>query len=244
MARASQDRGELPLRLWVDVGALMEGAEQLVPLVGVGAEQASLALIQLDLGCLDGSGHTPLLCDHGSNFSVHVMVVLELSCDSPIFLGSGIVVHGGVHGVIGEASEEPVGEFPFFFDGDALWGKQLVTVNGLIDADGAQTVESVQFDVGGEDMHGMIAIRNWDEEVKHISFIFLIPFWHLPSSLPFHIPSVSIFCPVFVGFFQMSHMCLTFCQLVTPLLEYFKLFLVIAADFLIFFMQLQPILAR
>ena len=66
----------------------MEGAEELVPLVGVGAEQLSLALIQLDLGCLDGSGHAPLLCNQGGNFSMHLVVPLELSCDSPVFLGS------------------------------------------------------------------------------------------------------------------------------------------------------------
>ena len=101
----------------------MEGAEELVLLVGMGAKQASLALVQLDLGGLDGSGHTPLLCNQGSNFSMHVMVPLELSCDSPVLLGSGVVVHGGVHGVIGEAFKEPMGKLPFFVDGDALRGE-------------------------------------------------------------------------------------------------------------------------
>ena len=118
----------------------MDGMEELVPLICMGAEQASLALVQLDLSCLNGSGHAPLLCDHGGNFSVHVMVPLELSCNSPVFLGPGIVVHGHVHGVIGKTFEEPVGEFPFFFDGDALRGKELMLVDGLIDADGAQAV--------------------------------------------------------------------------------------------------------
>ena len=66
----------------------MEGAEDLVLLVGMGAEQVLLALVQLDLSCLDGSGHAPLLCDHGSNFSVCLVISLELSCDSPVFLGS------------------------------------------------------------------------------------------------------------------------------------------------------------
>ena len=65
----------------------MEGAEELVPLVGVGTEEASLALVQLDLSCLDGSSHAPLLCNQGGNFSMHLMVPLELSCDSPVFLG-------------------------------------------------------------------------------------------------------------------------------------------------------------
>ena len=66
----------------------MEGAEQLILLVGLGAEQVMLGLVQLDLSCLDGSGHTPLLCDHGGKFSVHIRILLELSCDSPVFLSS------------------------------------------------------------------------------------------------------------------------------------------------------------
>ena len=57
----------------------MEGAEELVLLVGVGAEQALLALVQLDLGSFNGSGHAPLLCNQGGNFSMHVMVPLELA---------------------------------------------------------------------------------------------------------------------------------------------------------------------
>ena len=65
----------------------MKGAEQLVSLVGMGAKQALLALAQLDLSCLDGSSHAPLLCNHGGNFSVHIVISLELSCDSPVFLG-------------------------------------------------------------------------------------------------------------------------------------------------------------
>ena len=52
-----------------------------------------------------------------------VMVLLELSCNSPVILGSGIIVHGGVCGVIGEAFEEPVGKLPFFIDGDVLRGE-------------------------------------------------------------------------------------------------------------------------
>ena len=100
----------------------MEGAEELVLLVGMGAKQASLALVQLDLGGFNGSSHAPLLCDQGGNFSMRVMVPLELSCDSPVLLGSGIIVHDGVHRVIGEAFEEPMGKLPFFIDGDALRG--------------------------------------------------------------------------------------------------------------------------
>ena len=66
----------------------MEGAEELVLLIGMGPEEASLALVQLDLSCLNGSGHAPLLCNQGGNFSVHLVVLLELSCDPPVFLGS------------------------------------------------------------------------------------------------------------------------------------------------------------
>ena len=66
----------------------MEGTKELVLLVGVGPEEASLALVQLDLSCLDGSGHAPLLCDQSGNFSMHLVISLELSCDSPVFLGS------------------------------------------------------------------------------------------------------------------------------------------------------------
>ena len=118
----------------------MEGAEKLVPLIGMGAKQVSLTLVQLDLGCLNGSGHAPLLCDHGSNFSMHVMVALELSCDSPVFLGPGVVVHRDVHRVVGKAFEEPVGELPLFFDGDALWWEKLVLIDGFINANGTQAV--------------------------------------------------------------------------------------------------------
>ena len=114
--------------------------EKLVLLIGMGAEQLSLTLVQLDLGCFNGSSHTPLLCDQDGKFSMHVMIPLELSCDSPIFLGSGIVVHGSVCGVVGEAFKEPMGELPLFIDGDVLRGEKLVSVDRLVNADGAQTV--------------------------------------------------------------------------------------------------------
>ena len=212
----------------------MEGAEKLVLLVCMGAEQASLALIQLDLSCLDGSGHAPLLCNHGSNFSVHVMVPLELSCDSPVFLGPGIIVHGHVCGVVGEAFEEPMGELPFFFNGNALRGEELMLIDGLVDADSAQTVQSIQFDVWGEDMHGVVSIRDWNEEIKDISFIFFVALWPLTLLLPLCILSVCVFLPVFVGCFQVSRACLTLCQIFSSLFECFKLFLIVVADFLIF----------
>ena len=106
----------------------------------MGSKQVSLTLVQLDLSCLNGSSHAPLLCDHGGNFSVHVMVVLELSCDSPVFLGLGVVVHCGVHRVVGKTFKEPVRELSLFFDGDALWWEELVPVDGFVDADGTQAV--------------------------------------------------------------------------------------------------------
>ena len=212
----------------------MESAEELVPLVCMGAEQVLLALVQLDLTCLDGSSHAPLLCNHGGNFSVCVMVSLELSCNSPVFLGPGIIVHGHVHGVIGKAFEEPMGELPFFFNGDALRGEELMLIDGLVDADSAQTVQPIQFDVRGEDVHGVVSIRDWNEEIKDVSFIFFIALWPLTLSLPLCILSVCVLLPMFIGCFQASHVHLTLCQIFPSLLEYFELFLIVAADFLIF----------
>ena len=107
-------------------------------------------------------------------------------------------------------------------------------IDGLVDADGAQAVEPVQLDVWGKDVHGVVTIGNWDKEVKDVSFIFLISLRCLSSPLPFLVPPVGVFSPVLVGFFQVSHIRLAFCQIFAPLLEDLKLFLVIAADFLIF----------
>ena len=143
MVWAAWDGGELPLGLGIDVGALMEGVEELVSLIGMWTEQVPLALVQLYLGSFDGSGHAPLLCNQGGNFSVHVMVPLELSCNSPVLLGSGVIVHGSAHGVIGESFKEPVGKFPFFIDGDALRGEQLIPVDGFINANSAQAVQPI-----------------------------------------------------------------------------------------------------
>ena len=165
---------------------------------------------------------------------MHVMISLELSCDSPILLSLGVVVHGCVCGVVCEPFEEPMREFSLLIDGDMLLGKEFVPIDGLVDADGAQAVEPIHFDVGGEDMHGVIAIRNWDEKVKDVAFIFLISLRCLASSLPFHVPSVGIFFPVLIGFFQASRMHLTLCQIFTSLFEGLKLFLIVTADLLIF----------
>ena len=101
----------------------MEGTEKLVLLIGMGPEQSLLALVQLHLSSFNGSSHAPLLCDQGSNFSVHLMISLELSCDSPVLLSLGVIVHGGVCGVTGNGFKEPMGELPFFIDHDALRGE-------------------------------------------------------------------------------------------------------------------------
>ena len=212
----------------------MEGVEELVLLIGMGAEQALLALVQLDLGCLNGSSHAPLLCDQGGNFSMHIMISLELSCNSPVFLGLGVIVHGSVHGVICEAFKKPMREFSLLIDGDTLREKEFMPVDGLIDTDSTQAVEPVQFDIGGKDMHGVVTIRNWDEKVKDVSFVFLISLRCLSSPLPFRIPLVGIFGPVLVGFFQASCMHLVLCQIFTLLFEGLELFLIVAADLLIF----------
>ena len=125
-------------------------------------------------------------------------------------------------------------EFSLFFNGDVLGWEELMPVDRLVDANGTQAVETIQLDVGGKDMHGVIAIRDWDEEIKDIAFILLVSLQCLSSSLPLCISSVSIFLPVFVGLFQASCMCLVLCQIFASLLEYFKLFLIVVGDFLIF----------
>ena len=208
--------------------------EELVLLIGMGAEQALLALVQLDLGSFDGSGHAPLLCDHGSNFSVCVMVLLELSCDPPVFLSSGIIVHCSVHGVICQAFKEPVGKLPFFVEGDALGREEFMPIDGLIDPGGAQTVQSIQFDEWGEDVDGVSSISDGDEEVIDVSFILFISLRSSCLSLPLIIPSVRVLLPMLVGCFQVSHVHLAFHQISFPLLECFKLFLIVMANLLIF----------
>ena len=109
-----------------------------------------------------------------------------------------------------------------------------MSIDGLIDTGGAQTVQPIQFDIGGEDMDGVITISDWDEEIEDISFVFLVPLRSLCLSFPVSIPPVSVCFPMLIGCFQMSRMCLALCQTLLSLLEYFKLFLVVMADFLIF----------
>ena len=162
------------------------------------------------------------------------MVLLELSCDPPVFLGPGVIVHGSLCGVVSKAFKEPVGELPLFVDGDALRGEELVSVDGLIDADSAQTVQPIQFDIGGEDMHGVISISDWDEEIEDVSFVFLITLWSFSFPIPLGVSPIHVFLPVFVGCLQMSRVCLMLCQIFSSLLEYFELPLIVVADFLIF----------
>ena len=73
-------------------------------------------------------------------------------------------------------------ELSLFFNGDSLGRKKFVPVDRLINANGAQAVEAVQLDVGGEDMHGVVAIRDWNEKVEDVAFIFLISLQCLSSS--------------------------------------------------------------
>ena len=124
-------------------------------------------------------------------------------------------------------------EFSLFFNGDSLGQKKFMPVDRLIDTNGAQAVKAIQLDVGGEYMHGVVTVRDWNEEIKDISFIFLVPLRFLPSSLPLCISLVGVFGPVLVGLFQVSCVCLAFCQIIASLFEDLKLFLIVAANFLI-----------
>ena len=80
----------------------------------------------------------------------------------------------------------------------------------------------------------MISISDWDEEIEDISLIFFIALWSFSFSIPIGVPPICVCLPVLIGCFQMSCVCLTLCQIFSSLLEYFELFLVVAADFLIF----------
>ena len=103
-------------------------------------------------------------------------------------------------------------------------------IDGLIDTNSAQAVQSVQLDIGGEDI---IAVSNWDEEIEDVSFILFISFWSLCLPLPVSIPPVSVCFPVLIGHFQMSCMHFALCQILSLLAECFQLFLIVMADFLI-----------
>ena len=89
------------------------------------------------------------------------------------------------------------------------------------------------FDIGGKDMYGVIAISDWEEEITDISFIFLVPLWSLLLLVPVSKSFVIVCLPMFIGFFQASHICLMLCQIFCLLLEYFQLFVVAPGDFCI-----------
>ena len=79
----------------------------------------------------------------------------------------------------------------------------------------------------------MVTISDWDEEIKDISFIFLISLWSLCLCIPVSEPLVIVCLPVLIGRLKVSHVCLMLCQIFSSLVEYFQLFLIVAANFLI-----------
>ena len=81
------DSFELPLGFGVDVGAFVKGMEELVLLICIGVKEALLALLLLKVEGLNGSSQAPLLCNQAANIIVHIMELLELSCNFPVFLG-------------------------------------------------------------------------------------------------------------------------------------------------------------
>ena len=85
--QAVGDRSKLPLGFGIDVRALMEGTKELVSFVGMGTEEALLALPQLLLEGLNGSGQALLLCNQAGNVIICVIVLLELRCNSTVLLG-------------------------------------------------------------------------------------------------------------------------------------------------------------
>ena len=124
-------------------------------------------------------------------------------------------------------------EFSLFLDGDVLWGKEFMLIDGLVNTSGAQAIQSIQFDVGGKNVHGVVTVRDGNEEVKDVPLVFFIPLWSSTLLLPLSVSLVHVFLPVLVGGFQVSRMCLMLCQIFSSLLEYFKLFLIVVADFLV-----------
>ena len=80
----------------------------------------------------------------------------------------------------------------------------------------------------------MISISDQDEEVEDISFVLLIALRPLHLSFPVSVLSVHVCFPMLIGCFQTSCMHFAFCQILPLLLEYFKLFLIVMANFLIF----------
>ena len=85
-----------------------------------------------------------------------------------------------------------------------------MSVDGLADASSAQAVQSVMLDVGGENMDGVITVSDWDEEIKDVSFVFLVPLWPPLFLIPVNEPFVVVCLPVFIAFFKAS--CICHCQ--------------------------------
>ena len=106
-------------------------------------------------------------------------------------------------------------------------------VDRLTDTSGAQAVQPIMFDEGGKDMYGVVAISDWDEEIRDVTFIFLIPLWSLLLLVPVAESLVIVCLPVFIGFFKASHVCLVLSQSLSVLPEYFQLFVIAAADLLV-----------
>ena len=105
-----------------------------------------------------------------------------------------------------------------------------MSVDWFANPGSAKAVQSIVFDVGGKDIYGVITISNWDEEITDVAFIFLIPLWPSLLLVPVSKSLVIVHLPVFIGFFQASHIHLTLCQIFCLLPEYFQLFIVALSD--------------
>ena len=106
-------------------------------------------------------------------------------------------------------------------------------VDGFANASSTQAVGAIKLDVGGKHMYGVVAISDWDEKVKDIAFIFLISLWALHLLVPVSKLLVAVCLPVLIGFFQVSCICLTLCQSLSSLAEYFQLLAIVTADLLV-----------
>ena len=126
-----------------------------------------------------------------------------------------------------------MGKLPFFINGDTLGSEKLLSVDWLADAGSAQTVQAIVLDERGKDMDGMIAVSDWDEEIRDIAFILFVLLWTPVLLVPICEPLVTVSFPVFIGLFKVSCIHLALCQSFSSLLKYFQLFMVAATDFFI-----------
>ena len=106
-----------------------------------------------------------------------------------------------------------------------------MSVDWLINTSGAQTVQAIVLDERGENMDGMIAVSDWDEEIGDVAFVLFVPLWTSVLLVPICKPLVIVSLPVFVGLFKVSHICFMLCQSFSLLSEYFQLFMVAVTDF-------------